>query len=70
MHTILQQQVLGRTNGLLSLHYSLATSWAPEGSELDSRQGQDLSPLHVIQTGSGAHPAFHPMGIGGEATVE
>jgi hypothetical protein len=27
--------------------------------------GQDLSPLHVVQTGSGAHPASNPMGTGG-----
>jgi hypothetical protein len=26
---------------------------------------QDFSPLHVVQTGSGAHPASYPMGTGG-----
>jgi hypothetical protein len=26
---------------------------------------QKLSLLHVVQTGSGAHPAFYPMGTGG-----
>jgi hypothetical protein len=25
---------------------------------------QDLSLLHSVQTGSGAHPAFYPMGTG------
>jgi hypothetical protein len=33
----------------------LATGWTAEGSEFESRWGQDFSPLHV-QTGSGAHP--------------
>jgi hypothetical protein len=27
--------------------------------------GQDFSPLHVIHTRSGAHPASYPMGSGG-----
>jgi hypothetical protein len=27
--------------------------------------GQDFSHLHIVQTGSGAHPAFYPMGTGG-----
>jgi hypothetical protein len=29
----------------------------------DSRQRQDFSVLHSVQTGSRAHPAFYPMGI-------
>jgi hypothetical protein len=28
-------------------------------------RGQEFSLLHVIQTGSGAHPASYPMGTGG-----
>jgi hypothetical protein len=28
-------------------------------------RGQDFVPLHVVQTGSGAHAASYPMGIGG-----
>jgi hypothetical protein len=32
----------------------------------DSRQGQDFSLLHNVQTDSGAHPAFSPMGTGGD----
>jgi hypothetical protein len=31
----------------------------------DSRQGAgNFSVLHFVQTGSGAHPAFYPMGTG------
>jgi hypothetical protein len=36
-----------------------------EGSELESRCGQEFSLLHVIQTDSGVHPTSHPMGPGG-----
>jgi hypothetical protein len=38
-----------------------ATGW----TGLDSRQGQDVSLLHNVQTGSGAHPASYPMSTGG-----
>jgi hypothetical protein len=36
------------------------------------QQGQEFSVLHVVQTGSGAHPTSYPMGtehdfLGGEA---
>jgi hypothetical protein len=31
----------------------------------DSRQGQEISLLHCVQTGSGAHPSSQPMGTGG-----
>jgi hypothetical protein len=34
----------------------------PRGSEYDLRWGQEFSHLHVVQTGSGAHPAPYPMG--------
>jgi hypothetical protein len=37
----------------------------PGVEEYESRQGQDFSPLYVVQTGSGAHPASYPMGVGG-----
>jgi hypothetical protein len=33
-----------------------------DGWEFESRQEQDLSPLRVVQTGSGAHTASYPMG--------
>jgi hypothetical protein len=39
--------------------------WTAEGTELESQEGQDFSPLHAVQTGSGAHPASYPMGTGG-----
>jgi hypothetical protein len=29
--------------------------------KFDSRQGQDFSLVHNIQTGSGAHPASYPL---------
>jgi hypothetical protein len=32
-----------------------------EGSEFESRKEQDFSTLHVIQTGSGAHPASYTV---------
>jgi hypothetical protein len=31
----------------------------------DSRQGQDISLLYSVQTGSGAHPASYTMDTGG-----
>jgi hypothetical protein len=44
------------------------------GYGLDSREvvvripvGAYFSPLHVVQTGSGAHPASYPMGTGSKA---
>jgi hypothetical protein len=36
-----------------------------EGSEFESRYGQECSLLHVSQTGSGTHPASYQMGTGG-----
>jgi hypothetical protein len=36
-------------------------------SEFESRYGQEFSLLHVVQTGSEAHPASYPMGTGGKA---
>jgi hypothetical protein len=32
------------------------------------QQGQDLSPLHVVQTGPGAHPASYPTSTGGSVS--
>jgi hypothetical protein len=32
------------------------------------QDGREFSFLHVVQTGSGAHPATYPMGIGGSFT--
>jgi hypothetical protein len=38
-----------------------------EGSEFESRWGQEFSLLHVVQTGSGVHQTSYPMGTGGKA---
>jgi hypothetical protein len=38
--------------------------WKTEGSEVESQYGQKFSLLHVIETGSGVHPFFYPMGAG------
>jgi hypothetical protein len=52
---------------LVFSYFTLAT-----GYELDDRRvgvrvpaGSEIFLLHVIQTGSGNHPAFYPMGTGG-----
>jgi hypothetical protein len=42
----------------------MATGWMGEGSEFESWYRQHFLPLHVVQVGSGAHPASHPMGSG------
>jgi hypothetical protein len=39
----------------------MATGWTTEGSEFESRYGQEFSLLHVVQIGSGAHSASYPM---------
>jgi hypothetical protein len=36
-----------------------------EGSEFESRQSQEFSLLHVVQTGSGGHPTSYPIGTEG-----
>jgi hypothetical protein len=38
--------------------------WTTEGSEYESRYGQEFSVLHVVQTGSVVHPTFYTMGTG------
>jgi hypothetical protein len=45
----------------------IATSYwlEDEGLEFESRWGQEFSLLHVIQTGSGVHPTFYPLGTWG-----
>jgi hypothetical protein len=42
----------------------MATGWTTEGSEFESRWGQEFSLLQVVKTDSGAHPASYPMGNG------
>jgi hypothetical protein len=44
--------------------HRMATGWTVEGLEFEPQKGQDFSPLHVFETGSGAHPAQNPMGNG------
>jgi hypothetical protein len=41
----------------------LATGWTTEGRS--SSPGSVKNFLHVVQTGSGAHPASYPMGTRG-----
>jgi hypothetical protein len=43
----------------------LATGWTTKGSEFESRSGQEISLLHVVQNASRAHPASYPVGTGG-----
>jgi hypothetical protein len=43
----------------------MATGWMAEGSEFESRKGQEFSLFHIVQTGSGVHPTSYPMGTGG-----
>jgi hypothetical protein len=40
-------------------------SGQPRGPSSSRNSGIKLSPLHVTQTGYGAHPASYPMGTGG-----
>jgi hypothetical protein len=51
--------------GIAQAVQRLATSWTTEVSEFEPRLGQEFSLLHVVQTGSGTHPASYPMGTGG-----
>jgi hypothetical protein len=39
--------------------------WSTEGSEFESRYGQEFSHLHIVQTGSGVHPISYPIGTEG-----
>jgi hypothetical protein len=39
--------------------------WTTEGSELESRYGQEFSILQIVQIGSGVHPTSYPMVTGG-----
>jgi hypothetical protein len=41
--------------------FILATGWKTVGSEFASRWSQEFSLIHIVQTGSGAHPASYPM---------
>jgi hypothetical protein len=39
-----------------------------EGSEFESRWGQEFSLLQIVQTGSEVHPTSYTMGTGGSFT--
>jgi hypothetical protein len=41
--------------------------WMAEESTFESQYVKIFSPVHIIQTGSGAHPAFYPLGTRGKA---
>jgi hypothetical protein len=40
------------------------TGWTAELSEVESWYGKDFCPLHVVKTGSRAHPTSYKMGTG------
>jgi hypothetical protein len=46
---------------------SIATGYGLDnrGIKFESQYGQEFSFLHIVQTGSGVHPASYPMGTGG-----
>jgi hypothetical protein len=52
----------------VQLEQPLATGSTTERSEFESWYVQKLSLIHVVQAGSGAHPASFPMGTGGSYT--
>jgi hypothetical protein len=59
------QSISYRTAGIAQSVLRLVTDWTAEGWEFEPRYGQDCSPLHVVQTGSGSHSASYPVGTGG-----
>jgi hypothetical protein len=48
--------------GIAQSVQGLATGWTTEKSEFESRERYEFCLLHVVQTGSGAHPASYSMG--------
>jgi hypothetical protein len=50
--------------GIAQSVWRLATGCSAEESEFKCLYGQEYSLLHVVQIGSGAHPASYPMGTG------
>jgi hypothetical protein len=44
---------------------SVQLGWTAEGSQFESREGLECSLLHIVQTGSGAHPTSYPLGTRG-----
>jgi hypothetical protein len=52
-----------------SLSVGIAMDYGLDGRGIGVRVPveENFSPFHVVQTGSGAHPASYPMGTGGKA---
>jgi hypothetical protein len=44
--------------------YRLDTGWKTEGPEFESQLCQEFFILHIIQTGTGAHPISYLIGTG------
>jgi hypothetical protein len=58
---------LNTAAGIVRSIWRLATGWTIEGTEFESRNGQEFSLLHVVQTSSGVRPTSYPMGAGGSS---
>jgi hypothetical protein len=48
-----------------SVIWRLVMGWTTEGSEFESRWGQEFCPLQVVQACSGVHPTSYPVGTRG-----
>jgi hypothetical protein len=55
--------VIKQMQGSRDSSVGIATGYGLDGQGLIP--GRDVSLLHSVQTGSGAHPASYPMGTGG-----
>jgi hypothetical protein len=50
-----------RGSGIAQSVQRLATALTTKGSDFESRSGQKILLLHVVQTGTGAHPDSYPV---------
>jgi hypothetical protein len=50
---------------IATLDISLPTDWTADGSEFESRYGQQFPLLHIVQTDLEDHPTSYPMDTGG-----
>jgi hypothetical protein len=69
----LKTEIKWRINVEYSPFLSLLCPWRLDGQRsgqvgFDARQGKDVSLLHDVQTGSGAHPASYTVSTGGSFT--
>jgi N-acetyl-anhydromuramyl-L-alanine amidase AmpD len=64
IHVVIWRWNIKMGDGIVQLVQQLAMGWPAGVSEFKSRQGQNFSSLHIIQTSSEAHPASYPMGTG------